>query len=284
MSSSEKPPDIALKVANDGTSHQEANLSSDAYALEFQPINKPAAPKKLPFFKLPPEIRFMIYRMAWTVDPARHTIMIRGRYAAERNGQLRIAYVNEQLSLVAKLGAVSRQMRHEAYAEFFHRTQAYFRWNTQQQGFTPHNTQVMAKMKSSWLLWRHLQHVSLHWPENAEHRLSTFKWLEGLPQLKTLKIIIAGEPDLANRNGAHGVNALRRLAVYLARRNLRFEKPFVTFEAERPELVGMWSEVDWFRELVEEVARNDAEPPRQIIEQHLGCLNPWWAKSLVYRL
>ncbi|KAJ4388339.1 hypothetical protein N0V85_007660 [Neurospora sp. IMI 360204] len=255
MSSSEKAWKISLKAAGDG--------------------NKPAP--KLPFFRFPPEIRFIIYRKAWAVDPKPHTV--------KKSGQLRVDYVKEQLSVVTKMGAVSHQMRIEAYSEFFHRTQAYFRWNTQMQGFSKHNVQVMTRMQGSFLLKYHLQHVSLHWPENYEHRLATLRWLEGLEQLKTLKIVISNGPDLENRKGAHySVNAMRRLAVSLARRNAKSEKPFVIFEADRPELVDLWNGVDWFRSLVEDVANHDSEPSHQIIEQHLGCLNPLWAKSLAHRI
>ncbi|KAK3488101.1 uncharacterized protein B0T23DRAFT_323460 [Neurospora hispaniola] len=255
MSSSDKAWKISLKAAGDG--------------------NKPAS--KLPFFRFPPEIRFIIYRMAWSVDPK--------PYRIKRSGQLRIAYLKKQLSFVVKMGAVSHQMRVEAYSEFFHRTQAYFRWNTQMQGYSWHNVQVMAKMQSSFLLKYHLQHVSLYWPENYEHRITTLRWLEGLKQLKTLKIILSNGPDLENRKGAHySVNAMRRLAVSLARRNANSEKPFVTFVADRLELVNLWNSVDWFRALVEGLAKPDAEPPHQIIEQHLGCLNPLWARSLAFRI
>ena len=235
--SSKKPPNISKKapwVLGNGISNG--------------PASRPALNKKLPFFRLPPEIRFIIYRMAWTVDPERHTI--------KKSGQLRIDYVKEQLSVVTKMGAVSRQMRNEAYFEFFHHTQAYLRWNTQLQGFSMHNVQVMGRMQSSWLLREHLQHLCLHWPMNEEHRSSTFSWLQALQRLETLKIVLCRVPDMGNgRTEWYSEKAMRKLVVCLQGRTAQNGKLFVKFETDKWDLVEVWNTTEWFRKVVKDIAK-----------------------------
>lgn len=72
-------------------------------------------------FRLPLELRLMIYRYVWKVNPKLHTI--------SRTGQLSTSYLSHQLLAIAGLGAICQQMRMEAFDEYFHHAQAYLRWD-----------------------------------------------------------------------------------------------------------------------------------------------------------
>lgn len=262
MPSSGRPPDISQRQVGNGV---DANLSSVVVASEIQPgtgtststVQSAAATepkkKKFPFFKFPPEIRHIIYRHAWTVDPKRYTM--------SKTYQLRYGYMYAQMRILTKMGSVSRQMRDEAYSEFFHRAQAYLRWNTQMQGYSHHNLEVMRKMQVSFLMRNYLQHVAFHWPENHEHRMSTFRWLENLSQLRTLKVVLSGGPNVGLNEqyspGNYSPKLFRRLTMSLATRNANFpgRRPWVMFDVDKEELMVLWNQLDWFSELLREIPR-----------------------------
>ncbi|KAK3398596.1 hypothetical protein B0T20DRAFT_353257 [Sordaria brevicollis] len=285
MSSSNEPPDISGNGAGD-------NQSSIVLASEIQPGTgtgtststgqspAPAAAASKPkIFKIPIEIRRMIYRFAWTIDPK--------PYRLRKTYQLRYDYLAKQMAILTKMGEVSRQMRDEAYGDFFRSAQAYMRWNTQQQGYSPQNLEAMRVLQHCVLMENHLQHVIYHWPENAEHRGSMFRWLETLSQLRTLKIVFSGAPGVGvneRHKAEHYLPRLfRRLVQSLETRNANFpesKKPWVTFYVEYEKLVALWNQLDWFTELVREISRGtDPKPPSTIIENHLGCLDPLWPRQ-----
>ncbi|KAK3503021.1 hypothetical protein B0T13DRAFT_446299 [Neurospora crassa] len=120
--------------------------------------SSPQTPKPL-LFRLPLEVRLMIYRHAWKVDPKPHTI--------RSSRQLMASYLKQQLTAIGRLGAICQQMRTEAFDEYFHHAQAYIRYKQKQLLLSLANVRGLKKVtikdgdNGSWL----------ESPENSSSRL-----------------------------------------------------------------------------------------------------------------
>ncbi|KAK3488102.1 uncharacterized protein B0T23DRAFT_323831 [Neurospora hispaniola] len=246
----------------------------------------PQTPKPL-LFRLPLEVRLMIYRHAWKVDPKHHTI--------KGSRQLMESYLKQQLTAIGRLGAICQQMRTEAFDEYFHHAQAYLRWATYGSGSrTLHNRSYKELLLSSPLLMAHLRHVSFHWSGENAHRkkevspTQAVHWLHCLKQLRTLDLVIS---HVHVGYFYHGYS-YKQKQVLLSLANLRGLKK-VTIKHEDN---GSWlgnpensssrlHNCDLCRKFKEEFENlvmtlpKDAEPPCQAIKEHLGCLNPRWIKT-----
>ncbi|EAA26902.1 hypothetical protein GE21DRAFT_6158 [Neurospora crassa] len=237
-------------------------------------------------FRLPLEVRLMIYRHAWKVDPKPHT--------KRGTRQLTTSYLKQQLTAIGRLGAICQQMRTEAFDEYFHHAQAFLRWDYDGSGSkTRHNHSYKELILSSPTLLAHLRHVSFHWADKEVHKgeyvspMEALYWLQCLKQLKTLELVI---PRGYVRGDYFG-DSYRQKQVLLSLSNLRgLEKATIKFEDypyhfDNPEyLLSRLSERCLVRKFMKEFESlvtlpkllEGAEPPCQAIKEHLGCLNPRW--------
>lgn len=161
------------------------------------PIKMPSSRQscKPPLFRLPVEVRLMIYRHAWKVDPKFHTI--------KRTRQLKHSFLKEQLLAIGRLGAICQLIRTEAFNEYFHHAQAYLRWDKDGTGSRSlHNKYYAILISSSPLLLAHLRHVSVYWTDELRSDGFTVSfqeslfWLRSLKQLKTLEIVFPVPSDI----------------------------------------------------------------------------------------
>lgn len=164
--------------------------------------------------ELPTEIQLMIYKHAWTPGPYR-----RGKvkdYKTEIKvyicGGPNSFQLREQLSTIAKMGAVSRTMRDLVYHhEFFPRTQAYISTNCPPAMAKEGRRDCAASRRiledSKLLLRDHLQHVCLVLDRAAAVHIRemlcmvnmggfeptrgarALRWLASLKALKTLEVV-----------------------------------------------------------------------------------------------
>lgn len=152
---------------------------------------------------LPPEIRIMIWKAAWSLDD------VYGRYNVEDHTTVEYTYA--QLPAICKLGRICRQIRNEVFEEFFNRTlfvrytnmEWYLRLSlshlrSRNQMVLP----VLVMIFSSPFLLQNVRHLSLHWPR-FDLRYDPFlphamRRLANAPKLETVEIVFT-ESGLVDR-------------------------------------------------------------------------------------
>ncbi|KAK1777462.1 hypothetical protein QBC45DRAFT_469581 [Copromyces sp. CBS 386.78] len=146
---------------------------------------------------LPVELRLQIYQHIWTIPHEEH-ILVQihadySRYFEEHPLFLKTSYLKSQLSAICTLGAISQQMRNEAYAEYFHTTQIYLGWGFfdywNMGSFYLHDKQALELIRTSYLLQTQARHICLHWAD--------------VPRFKLLEPPVVAEMSRANHTRYH---------------------------------------------------------------------------------
>ncbi|KAK3955422.1 hypothetical protein QBC32DRAFT_367761 [Pseudoneurospora amorphoporcata] len=215
-------------------------------------------------FRLPLEIRLMIYRHAWKVNPEIYTI--------PGTGQLESCYVKQQLPAIGKLGAICQQIKTEAFDEYFHHAQACLRWEFND--------------PSSPLLLTHLRHASFYWHGDVFFDWSdvstteAFCWLQILKQLRTLEVVVTGGSGW----GWFGDYQSKQMSTLLE--NLRgLEKVTIKFDlsdlsqSDAERCMEALNVNAWFLKFKRKIESfvtlpEGATPPCQVIKERIGCLKP----------
>ena len=217
---------------------------------------------------LPAEVRLMIWKAAWTVDG------IGKRFT---KGQIRA---------IGLLGKTCRQMRAEAYADLFNRTQLvcrrrnyslsdYLDWM---------DDAVMEILLRSNLIHQNNRHVSLHWRRHGDYYdLKTMRWLATAPQLSTLEIVFTdsgllpsagvaedGKPNKLSKPkmeeyfhqsrydlALEGPRVFDTTTVEWGPRRTRLSLDKITFrlDFERAEDIEIWEKTEWFRDIKHKMAK-----------------------------
>ncbi|KAK3398593.1 hypothetical protein B0T20DRAFT_213042 [Sordaria brevicollis] len=203
-----------------------------------------------------------------------------------------------QLSTVQRLAATCRVIRNEVLYEYFKQAQAYLRWDVflnWKNGWRTTNDKIY--IVRSPLVRSYLQHVSLNWTDllfwtrgpncGAYSQLSpmeAFMWLQGLPQLRTVELVISEPrhnacPWYEEQSGRfpYTIGSLNTLLESLG----RVEKVTVKYEL-KPETHARWQSDPNFQDLIRFIdgistSLKGKRPRRpQAIAVHLGCYRPEW--------
>ncbi|KAK1777477.1 hypothetical protein QBC45DRAFT_469637 [Copromyces sp. CBS 386.78] len=231
-------------------------------------------------FRLPLEVRLMIYRYAWKVNPKIYTFT--------GTGQLSSCYVEQQLLAIGKLGAICQQIKTEAFDEYFHHAQACLRWEfNDPRSYHSYEYPIAKKLiLSSLLLLTHLRHASFYWHGDVFYdwrdvsATEAFYWLQFLKQLRTLEVVVTGGLDW----GWFGDYQSKQMSMLLE--NLRgLEKVTIKFDlsdlsqddAER--CMEELNDNEWFLKFKRKIEGlvtlpEGATPPCQVIKERIGCLKP----------
>ncbi|KAK3353554.1 hypothetical protein B0T25DRAFT_215146 [Lasiosphaeria hispida] len=157
------------------------------------------------FLYLPAEIRFNIYKLAYTVEkrvPSPNNNRWNA-YVAKHQAQL--DFLRNQLDQISTLAAVCRGMRADVYGEFFHHT--VFSISTLKFSRRPHLDRAppaasdpLCWMRGSSLLTAQLRHINWTW--TGEHgkrdQEPVLNWMLSLEGLCTLNIAIK-DPEIYRR-------------------------------------------------------------------------------------
>ena len=226
---------------------------------------------KPPILAIPPEIRLMIYPYLWETSPNIHT----SRQPAPPG-------LRKQLRAMWKLGAICRQIRNEAFDEYFKQTQAYFRWDASRTLRKARwHTRDKEMILSSSFLRSHLRHVSFNWTDyvlwTGPGRIRGGKvklvsptevliWLQKLESLRTVELVISDFGwDVENVFNLAGRFYGLSDPEYTELLNLSagLEKLTIKCEVER-DRVAIWEHDEDWQDFNEEVKELVASFPPQV--------------------
>ncbi|KAK1777461.1 hypothetical protein QBC45DRAFT_187117 [Copromyces sp. CBS 386.78] len=125
-----------------------------------------------PLLRLPVELRLEIYQYFWTIPCEK-------KYFIPRSAnKLKATYLEAQLSAICTLGSICRQIRDEAYGEYFHTTQIFLGWAlidlrpfvdmAFEHELQDNDRKARELIHNSYLLKTQARHVCLRWEHNLE--------------------------------------------------------------------------------------------------------------------
>ncbi|KAK3338299.1 hypothetical protein B0H65DRAFT_582038, partial [Neurospora tetraspora] len=211
---------------------------------------------KSPLLNLPAEVRIIIWKAAWTM----HGI---GKKSAEHP----VAdYASTQIRAICLLGKICRQIRNEAYAEFFHRTQLVCRRRTNSL-MTLIDEPVMDIIFKSNLIQQNIRHVSFHWWRFKDFYLyNVLRLLARAPQLSTLEIVFT-DPGLWSKYRPGIVSERRnepvmekyfdprRYKLVLKGPPLSLDKITFKLDFQSGKSVEIWENTKWFQDIKRDIAK-----------------------------
>lgn len=158
-----------------------------------------ASEAKPPLLAAPLEVRFEIYRHAWTIpytDGERLFQHAVKQWSGQIHPYQEAYYFMLQVEQLHSLVSICQQIRNEVLSEYFYQTQVGIaNWrehNSMLKEVQPYDVQ---HIQSSLLFASYTQHVCLRWTTGEPDLMSrTLDWLLQLKQLKALELIIDWPP------------------------------------------------------------------------------------------
>ncbi|KAK3505195.1 hypothetical protein B0T13DRAFT_31268 [Neurospora crassa] len=246
-----------------------------------------ASEARPPILAAPLEVRFEIYRHAWTIpyiDAERLFQHAVKQWSGQVHPYQEAYYFMLQVEQLHSLVSICQQIRNEVLSEYFHQTQVGIaNWrehNSMLKEVLPYDVQ---HIQSSLLFASYTQHVCLHWTIGEPDLMTrTLDWLLQLKQLKTLELIIGRlrrrmEPTLKD---IFDSSLFQRLTTL---RNL--EKLVVLIDGD------CWEEtpqVQRIKDILSKSVREDLRQPKQqrtyVFQQLIGFEAFYAAWPLSYRI